>query len=113
MPCRSGSVLSRPFRRSALSAVEPVVGGVVGPVSPAGATMLGRWEWRGWWGRFAMVIGMPDTYQDPSGNTEAFRAFAHPAAEPPAPPAKSSNLPLIVGVAAVVVIALIAWLTLS
>lgn len=61
-----------------------------------------------------MVIGMPDTYQDPSGNTEAFRAFAHPAAEPPPAPAKSSNLPLIIGVAvaAVVVIALIAWLAL-
>ncbi|MFK3983179.1 hypothetical protein ACI2K4_22725 [Micromonospora sp. NPDC050397] len=59
---------------------------------------------------------MPDTYQDPSGNTEAFRAFAHPASEPPAPPVKSSsNLPLIVGVAvaAVVVVALIAWITLS
>ncbi|MGW4467889.1 hypothetical protein [Micromonospora sp. NPDC004704] len=59
---------------------------------------------------------MPDSYQDPSGNTEAFRAFAHPSAEPPAAPAKPSpNLPLIIGasVAAVVVLALIAWLTLS
>ncbi|MFI6761567.1 hypothetical protein ACIBF5_20755 [Micromonospora sp. NPDC050417] len=58
---------------------------------------------------------MPDTYQDPSGNTEAFRAFAHPAAEPPAPvKSSSSNLPLVVAlvVSAVVVIGLIAWLVL-
>ncbi|RKR88218.1 hypothetical protein BDK92_2526 [Micromonospora pisi] len=61
-----------------------------------------------------MVIGMPDTYPDPSGNTEAFRAFAHPAAEPSAPVKSSSNLPLVVAlvVAAVVVVGLIAWLAL-
>ena len=67
-------------------------------------------------GPFAMVFGMPDTYQDPSGNTEAFRAFAHPAAEPPAAPAKPSpNLPLIIGavVAVVVVLGLIGWLALA
>ncbi|WP_170208558.1 hypothetical protein [Micromonospora pisi] len=57
---------------------------------------------------------MPDTYPDPSGNTEAFRAFAHPAAEPSAPVKSSSNLPLVVAlvVAAVVVVGLIAWLAL-
>jgi hypothetical protein len=54
---------------------------------------------------------MPE-YEDPSGNTQAFRAFAQstePAAEP------SSKLPLIIGVAAlaIVVIALVAWLALG
>ncbi len=64
--------------------------------------------------RFAMVVGMPDQYQDPSGNTEQFKAFmarqeATPAA---AAPVSSSKLPLIIGavVVAVIVIALIAWL---
>ncbi|MET8833129.1 hypothetical protein ABZV78_04330 [Micromonospora sp. NPDC004540] len=58
---------------------------------------------------------MAENYTDPSGNTAQFRAFvdspdgAATAAETP------SRLPLIVGagVAAVVVVALIAWLALS
>lgn len=52
---------------------------------------------------------MSDNSVDPSGNTEAFRAFTR---EPEA--ATSSKMPYIVGgvVAAVVVIALIAWLAL-
>lgn len=65
------------------------------------------------WKRFAMVIGMPDTFQDPSGNTAAFRAFAHPAEAPAAKPAP--NLPMIIGglVAVAVVLALIGWLALG
>lgn len=58
---------------------------------------------------FAMVVRMPDNSVDPSGNTEAFRAFTQNAPqEPPAP----SKTPLIVGVAvvAVVLIAVLAWL---
>ncbi|WP_203859025.1 hypothetical protein [Plantactinospora mayteni] len=56
---------------------------------------------------------MADQQPDPSGNTEAFRAFAHTpesaAAEPP------SRLPLIIGiaVAVVVVVALVGWLALG
>ena len=56
---------------------------------------------------------MPDEHRDPSGNTEAFRAFANSpepaAAEPP------SKLPLMIGVAvaAVVLIGLIGWLALG
>jgi hypothetical protein len=38
---------------------------------------------------------MSDEYQDPSGNTQAFRAFAQ--RDEPAPPAARSNLPLIIG----------------
>lgn len=55
---------------------------------------------------------MPDNTVDPSGNTEAFRAFNH-APEEPAP--STSRTPLIIGgvVVAIVVIALIAWLALS
>ncbi|WP_412737279.1 hypothetical protein [Krasilnikovia sp. MM14-A1259] len=51
---------------------------------------------------------MPDNSVDPSGNTEAFRAFTHNAPEEPAP----SKLPLIVGAAVVaaVLIALVVWL---
>ncbi|MEU4214514.1 hypothetical protein [Actinoplanes sp. NPDC026623] len=55
---------------------------------------------------------MPDNTVDPSGNTEAFRAFTQKTPqEPPAP----SKTPLIigVGVAAIVLIALIAWLALG
>ena len=45
---------------------------------------------------------------DPSGNTEAFRAFT----DAPAEPEKASRTPLIVGgvVAVAVVVALIVWL---
>ncbi|GHJ51793.1 MULTISPECIES: hypothetical protein [Micromonospora] len=58
---------------------------------------------------------MAENYTDPSGNTAQFRAFvdspdsAATAAEAP------SRLPLMVGigVAAVVVVAVIAWLALS
>nr|WP_296077380.1 hypothetical protein [uncultured Actinoplanes sp.] len=54
---------------------------------------------------------MSDNRVDPSGNTEAFRAFS----ETPAPePAAASKTPLIVGgvIVAVVLIALIAWLAI-
>ncbi|MEW2428055.1 hypothetical protein AB0877_08585 [Micromonospora sp. NPDC047644] len=53
---------------------------------------------------------MPENYTDPSGNTEAFRAFNQtPEATPTEAP---SRLPLIVGAAVVVVVlvALVAWL---
>ena len=62
--------------------------------------------------RFAMVVRMPDNTVDPSGNTEAFRAFNQHAPEEPAAPSKT---PLIIGVAvaAVVVIAIIAWIAFS
>jgi hypothetical protein len=58
---------------------------------------------------FAMVVPMSDNSVDPSGNTEAFRAFTDRTA--PEPPA-ASKTPLIVGgiVGAVVLIALIFWL---
>ncbi|MEV4658471.1 hypothetical protein [Micromonospora sp. NPDC049301] len=56
---------------------------------------------------------MPENYTDPSGNTEAFRAFtqtpeAVPAADAP------SRTPLIIGAAVVVVllVALVAWMAL-
>lgn len=54
---------------------------------------------------------MSDNSVDPSGNTEAFRAFTDNAPEP-APAA--SRTPLIIGgiVAAVVVVALVLWLAL-
>ena len=50
--------------------------------------------------------------RDPSGNTEAFRAFTQ-LPEPAKPPA--SKAPLIIGgvVAAAVVIAVLLWLALS
>jgi hypothetical protein len=52
---------------------------------------------------------MSDNSVDPSGNTEAFRAFTHKPED-----ASSSKMPYVIGgvVAAVVVIALIAWLAL-
>lgn len=58
---------------------------------------------------FAMVLRMSDNHVDPSGNTEAFRAFTqNPAPEAPA----ASKTPLIIGgvVAVVVIIGLIVWL---
>ncbi|GAA2889261.1 hypothetical protein Acy02nite_58480 [Actinoplanes cyaneus] len=57
----------------------------------------------------ARVGRMSDNSVDPSGNTEAFQAFSR---EPET--AAPSKLPYIIGgiVAAVVVIALIAWLAL-
>ena len=58
-----------------------------------------------------MVVRMPDNTVDPSGNTEAFRAFTESAAPEQPAPAKT---PLIIGavVVGVVLIALIAWLAL-
>ena len=58
---------------------------------------------------FAIVVAMSDNSVDPSGNTEAFRAFTEsPAPEKPA----ASKTPLIIGgvVVAVILVALIAWL---
>lgn len=62
---------------------------------------------------FAMVVRMPDNTVDPSGNTEAFRAFTQKT--PPEAPAAASKTPLIIGAAvvAIVLIALIAWLALG
>jgi hypothetical protein len=61
-----------------------------------------------------MVVRMPDNTVDPSGNTEAFRAFTQ--STPQEPPA-ASKTPLIIGAVAVavaiVLIAVIAWLALS
>ncbi|MGI5523655.1 hypothetical protein ACQEUX_22370 [Micromonospora sp. CA-259024] len=55
---------------------------------------------------------MPENYTDPSGNTEAFRAFTE-TPEAVAPTEAPSRIPLIVGVVAVVVVlvALVVWLT--
>ncbi|GAB3815420.1 hypothetical protein [Micromonospora zhanjiangensis] len=55
---------------------------------------------------------MSDEYADPSGNTEAFRAFAH---TPETAPRQPSKLPLLIGVAvaAVLVVAVLAWFVLS
>lgn len=52
---------------------------------------------------------MSDNSVDPSGNTEAFRAFSQ---EAPQEPAAASKTPLIIGgvAVAVVLIALIVWL---
>ncbi len=56
-----------------------------------------------------MVVRMPDNSVDPSGNTEAFRAFTENA---PQEPATASRTPLIVGAAigALVLLAVIVWL---
>jgi hypothetical protein len=56
-----------------------------------------------------MVVRMPDNSVDPSGNTEAFRAFTQNA---PQEPVTASRTPLIIGgaVLAIVVIAVIVWL---
>ncbi|MEV0428357.1 hypothetical protein ACIBPB_21575 [Micromonospora sp. NPDC049836] len=56
---------------------------------------------------------MAENYTDPSGNTAQFRAFVDsPEATPAA--AAPSRLPLVAGiVAAVVVVALVAWLALG
>lgn len=62
--------------------------------------------------RFARVARMPDETIDPSGNTEAFRAFTNTPQEPEQP--ASAKLPLIIGgvVLLAAVVALIAWLAL-
>jgi hypothetical protein len=56
---------------------------------------------------------MADQHPDPSGNTEAFRAFVH-TTEPAATTEPPSRLPLMIGIAvAVVVVAvLVGWLAL-
>lgn len=69
---------------------------------------------------FAMVVGMSDDYRDPSGNTEAFRAFAAreetrptPSSEPAAPEA-TNRTPLLIGagvVALVVIVVVVILLT--
>ncbi|MEH1168580.1 hypothetical protein V6V47_24665 [Micromonospora sp. CPCC 205539] len=53
---------------------------------------------------------MSENYTDPSGNTEAFRAFNH--APEAAPTEAPSRTPLIIGAAVVVVllVAIVAWL---
>jgi hypothetical protein len=57
-----------------------------------------------------MVSRMPDNSVDPSGNTEAFRAFTNHPQEPET----ASRTPLIIGaiVAVVIVVALIVFLAL-
>ena len=54
-----------------------------------------------------MVSRMSDNPVDPSGNTEAFRAFTNTPPEP----AAASKTPLIVGgvIVALVVLALVLW----
>ena len=58
---------------------------------------------------FAIVVAMSDNHVDPSGNTEAFRAFTQSAPQEPAAAATKSPL-IIAAVAAVVILALIIWL---
>ncbi|MGK5742586.1 hypothetical protein [Micromonospora sp. URMC 103] len=57
---------------------------------------------------------MPENYTDPSGNTEAFRAFAT-GPEPQAPAGTAGRLPMIVGAAVVaaVLLALAVWLAVG
>lgn len=59
-----------------------------------------------------MVVPMSDNNVDPSGNTEAFRAFSLNTPQEPAP---ASKTPLIIGVVAVaiVLVGVIAWLSLG
>ncbi|GAA0540854.1 hypothetical protein GCM10010172_22680 [Paractinoplanes ferrugineus] len=60
---------------------------------------------------FAMVVRMSDNSVDPSGNTEAFRAFQTAPAEQAAAPTPSKTPIIAAGVVvAVVLIALIVWL---
>jgi hypothetical protein len=56
---------------------------------------------------FAMVVRMSDNHVDPSGNTEAFRAFT----ESPQPEPASSRTPLIIGgvIVLVIIVAVIIW----
>ena len=63
-------------------------------------------------GEPARVPTMSDEYQDPSGNTQAFRAFAQ--RDEPAQPTRS-NLPLIIGgaVAVLVILLVVALLFLG
>ncbi len=54
-----------------------------------------------------MVVRMSDNHVDPSGNTEAFRAFT----QTPQPPPAKSRTPLIVGgaIVLVILIAVLIW----
>jgi hypothetical protein len=55
-----------------------------------------------------MFVGMPDNSVDPSGNTEAFKAFTENA---PPEPATASRAPLIIGgIILLVVLAVVLWL---
>jgi len=57
---------------------------------------------------------MAENYTDPSGNTAQFRAFVDSPDPAAAAEEAPSRLPLIAGIgAAVVVIALVAWLALA
>lgn len=60
-----------------------------------------------------MVFRMPSDPVDPSGNTQAFRAFTEKPEPESAPAAPKTALLLAAAVAAVVVIILVAWLALS
>lgn len=73
---------------------------------PAVARRLDGWSFR--MGANGYRRRMPNEYADPSGNTQAFRAFAQ-TTEPPAP--APSRLPLLIGlgVAAVLAIAVLVW----
>jgi hypothetical protein len=58
---------------------------------------------------FAMVLHMADNRVDPSGNTEAFRAFTENAS--PEPPPASRRRLMVGGIAvAVLLVALFVWL---
>jgi hypothetical protein len=55
-----------------------------------------------------MVVRMADNSVDPSGNTEAFKAFTENAAQEPA---TASRAPLIIGgVILLIVLAIVIWL---
>ena len=57
---------------------------------------------------FAMVVRMPDNSVDPSGNTEAFKAFSQNVSPEPA---TASRAPLIIGgLILLVVVAVVLWL---
>jgi len=56
-----------------------------------------------------MVVRMPDNSVDPSGNTEAFRAFTQSAAQDPAPTTSRTPLIIVGAVVALVIIAVVVW----
>jgi hypothetical protein len=61
-----------------------------------------------------MVFPMSEQqYQDPSGNTEQFRAFVQSSPEPAQGRALPVGLIVGVGVAVVILIVLVVWLALS
>ncbi|MEU8297767.1 hypothetical protein AB0C04_10830 [Micromonospora sp. NPDC048909] len=57
---------------------------------------------------------MSENYSDPSGNTEAFRAFVNPA-EADAPAATANRMPMVLGAAVVaaLLLALAIWLAVA